>query len=264
MGYIRKTKGENVDIPKDFEHCFCNALFDYAGEHKYEIACAFEKGSEGLQSLEKSGIPPAFFPAQIEELLEVHKEHSELSFGSNYHFTEFKKITGELHIIGMSPNNDYHIFKLIDESNVDKVVFYSFSEGKPKKGLPIHQEVEYRNAQELWRQLKALPKQYNCNYPIPQSDKVKEFFDIFNMLSGDKVSKTDIIKSATSISRSEATRLCEIVMKEIIRQKEQGAPIDEEEQQRQFREVSRIALRNGILPSALFLHTIMWMSDSKQ
>lgn len=53
-------------------------------------------------------------------------------------------------------------------------------------------------------------------------------------------------------------------MKEIIRQKEQGAPIDEEEQQRQFREVSRIALRNGILPSALFLHTIMWMSDSKQ
>lgn len=264
LGYIRKTKGENVDIPKDFEHCFCNALFDYAGEHKYEIACAFEKGSEGLQSLEKSGIPPAFFPAPIEELLEVHKEHSELSFGSNYHFTEFKKITGELHIIGMSPNNDYHIFKLIDESNVDKVVFYSFSEGKPKKGLPIHQEVEYRNAQELWRQLKALPKQYNCNYPIPQSDKVKEFFDIFNMLSGDKVSKTDIIKSANSISRSEATRLCEIVMKEIIRQKEQGAPIDEEEQQRQFREVSRIALRNGILPSALFLHTIMWMSDSKQ
>lgn len=84
------------------------------------------------------------------------------------------------------------------------------------------------------------------------------------MLSGDKVSKTDIIKSANSISRSEATRLCEIVMKEIIRQKEQGAPIDEEEQQRQFREVSRIALRNGILPSALFLHTIMWMSDSKQ
>lgn len=264
LGYIRKTKGENVDIPKDFEHCFCNALFDYAGEHKYEIACAFEKGSEGLQSLEKSGIPPAFFPAPIEELLEVRKEHSELSFGSNYHFTEFKKITGELHIIGMSPNNDYHIFKLIDESNVDKVVFYSFSEGKPKKGLPIHQEVEYRNAQELWRQLKALPKQYNCNYPIPQSDKVKEFFDIFNMLSGDKVSKTDIIKSANSISRSEATRLCEIVMKEIIRQKEQGAPIDEEEQQRQFREVSRIALRNGILPSALFLHTIMWMSDSKQ
>lgn len=264
LGYIRKTKGENVDIPKDFEHCFCNALFDYAGEHKYEIACAFEKGSEGLQSLEKSGIPPAFFPAPIEELLDVHKKHPRLAFGSNYHFTEFKKITGELHIIGMSPNNDYHIFKLIDESNVDKVVFYSFSEGKPKKGLPIHQEVEYRNAQELWRQLKALPKQYNCNYPIPQSNKVKEFFDIFNMLSGDKVSKTDIIKSANSISRSEATRLCEIVMKEIIRQKEQGAPIDEEEQQRQFREVSRIALRNGILPSALFLHTIMWMSDSKQ
>lgn len=264
LGYIRKTKGDNVDIPKDFEHCFCNALFDYAGEHKYEIACAFEKGSEGLQSLEKSGISPAFFPAPIEELLEVHKEHPELAFGNNYHFTEFKKITGELHIIGMSPNNDYHIFKLIDESNVDKVVFYSFSEGKPKKGLPIHQEVEYRNAQELWRRLKALPKQYNCNYPIPQSDGVKEIFEIFNMLSGDNVSEADIIKSANSIPKFEATRLCEIVMKEMKTQQVHGAPKNEKEQQRLFREISRIALRNGILPSALFLHTIMWMSDSKQ
>lgn len=31
MGYIRRVNGENIDIPKQFEHCFCNALFDYAG-----------------------------------------------------------------------------------------------------------------------------------------------------------------------------------------------------------------------------------------
>lgn len=254
LGYIRNIKEENVNIPKDFEHCFCNALFDYAGEHKYEIACAFENGIEGLESLAKSGISPVLFPAPIKELLDVHKEHPRLAFGSNYHFTEFKKITGELHIIGMSPNNDYHIFKLIDESNVDKVVFYSFSEGKPKKGLPIHQEVEYRNAQELWRRLKALPKQYNCNYPIPQLDELKNFFELFNTLSGDRVSETDIIKSANSIPQFEVTRLCEIVMEKI---KEYGAPKDKEELERQFREISRVALRNGILPSALFLHIIM-------
>lgn len=264
LGYIRKTKGENVDIPEDFEHCFCNALFDYAGEHKYEIACAFEKGSEGLQSLEKSGIPPAFFPAPIEELLDVHKEHPRLAFGSNYHFTEFKKITGELHIIGMSPNNDYHIFKLIDESNVDKVVFYCFTDGKPKKGLPIHQEVEYRSVQKLWKQLKALPKQYNCKYAIPQSGEVKKFFEVFNLISGDEVSATDIIKSANSIPQFEAARLCKIVMEEMKTQQEHGAPKDEEEQQRQFREISRIALRNGILPAALYLHVIMGMDDSKR
>ena len=43
-------------------------------------------------------------------------------------------------------------------------------------------------------------------------------------------------------------------------QQELGAPKDEEEQQRQFREISRIALRNGFLPSALYLHVIMAMN----
>lgn len=253
LGYIRKNNNENVVIPQ-FEHCFCNALFGYAGEHKYGIVCAFEKGTEGLKRLEKSGISPECFPAPLDEMIRVHQEHPELVFSCCYHFAEFKELAGELHIIGMSPNNDSHIFKLIDESNIEKVVFYYFSEGEEKKGLPIHQEVEYRSAQELWRRLKALPKQYNCNYPIPQSDRVKENFEIFNMLSGDNVSEADIIESANSIPKFEATKLCEIVMEKI---KEYGAPKDEEELERQFREISRVALRNGILPSALFLHIIM-------
>ncbi len=260
MGYIRKTGGKNVDIPHHFEHCFCDALFDYAGEHKYEIACAFEKGAEGLQSLEKSGIPSVFFPAPIEELLKVHKEHPELTFGSNYHFTEFRELAGELHIIGMSPNNDSHIFKLIDESNIEKVMFYYYSESEAKKGLPIHQRVEYKSAQELWRQLNAAPKQYNCNYHIHETDEVREQFEVLNLMSGDRVSDSDIIKSANSIPLFESTRLYEIAKNEMLTQKERGAPKDVEEQQRQFHEISRIALRNGILPSALYLHIILGMN----
>lgn len=57
--------------------------------------------------------------------------------------------------------------------------------------------------------------------------------------------------------------MCKIVMEEMKTQQEHGAPKDEEEQQRQFREISRIALRNGILPSALYLHVIMGMNASK-
>lgn len=57
--------------------------------------------------------------------------------------------------------------------------------------------------------------------------------------------------------------MCKIVMEEMKTQQEHGAPKDEEEQQRLFREISRIALRNGILPSALYLHVIMGMNASK-
>ena len=259
MGYIRKDSNEDVIIPK-FEHCFCDALFDYAGEHKYDIACAFEKGAEGLKALEKSGIPSKFFPASLDKLLQVHQEHSDLDFGCNYHFNDFKELTGELHIIGMSPNNDAHIFKLIDESNVEKIVFYYYSEREMESNIPVHQNVEYESAQKLWKQLKALPKQYNCNYPIPKSEKVKDFFEVFNLLSDDKISENDIIASANSIPQFRAKELCRIVMEELKNQQESGNPKNEEEQQRQLREISRIALRNGILPSALYLHVIMGMN----
>ena len=261
IGHIRKIKGENVDIPHQFEHCFCDALFDYVGEHKYDIALAFEKGAEGLLSLEKSGVPSVLFPAQIEELLRVHKEHPELTFGGNYHFTEFRELAGELHIIGMSPNNDAHIFKLIDESNIEKVVFYYFSDGEAKKGLSVHQKVEYMSAQELWKQLKALPKQYNCNYVL-DTEIVDSIFEVFNLLSDDKVSNDEMLESINSITRFRLDTLYETAMNEIKAQKENGPPKDEDEQRRLSREISRIALRNGVLPSALYLYTTKRMKST--
>ena len=83
-------------------------------------------------------------------------------------------------------------------------------------------------------------------------------------MSGDRVPEADIIKSANAIPQFRATELCNAVMDEIRAQKECGAPKDEKEQQRQFREISRIALRNGILPSALYLHVIMGVKASKE
>ena len=52
-------------------------------------------------------------------------------------------------------------------------------------------------------------------------------------------------------------------MRELQLLKEAGAPKDEQELQRQFREISRIALRNGVLPPALYLHVVMHMSTNK-
>lgn len=259
MGYTREKNDEIVVIPQ-FEHCYCNALLDYSGWNKYTIAHAFERSTEGLLSLENSGISPDALPTPVQEMLRLHKEHPELEFGCNYHFTEFRELTGELHIIGMSPNNDSHIFKLIDESNIEKVVFYYFSEGEAKNGLPVHQKVEHKSAQELWRRLCASPKKYNCKYPIPQSDEVKKFFEIFNLMSGDKVSEIDIIKSANSIPKFKAEELCTTVIEEL---KACGAPKDEKQQQRLFLKVSRIALRNGVLPSALYMHLVIGMKTRK-
>ena len=126
--------------------------------------------------------------------------------------------------------------------------------------LPIHQAVEYRSAQELWNNLSALPKQYNCNYPIPKSEELKEFFELFNLMSDDDVSEKDIIRSVNSIPQFKVKALCQTVLNEI---RKLRVPENDAEQQCQFREVSRIALREGILPSALYVHMMMYMNENK-
>lgn len=70
-GFIRHQKKNNIEIPEDFKHCFCNAILDYTGGHKYEIAYAFEQAEKGLIDLERGEIPPEFFPVSIEDWIGI-------------------------------------------------------------------------------------------------------------------------------------------------------------------------------------------------
>ena len=259
LGHQRTEAHQTVVVP-GFEHCYCNALFDYRGENKLQVADGFERGKESVKRLSDSGVPASVFPAPAAGLVQTHREHPELEIAPTYHFDEFRKLDGEIHIIGMSPNNDGHIFKLIDQSTVDKVVFYFYSESEKKQKLPLHQKVEYRSAPDLWKGLKAAPKKYSCHYNIPTAPKADEIFKFLGEMSMDPISRADIIKEVNSIPEFRAKELCALVEQEMQEQDKKGNPKDEEEQRWQFREVSRIALRNGVLPVALFLLYIMNIS----
>ena len=52
-------------------------------------------------------------------------KHPELKAASEYYFENFKYIKDELHINGLSPNNDDHIFNLIrNNKNIKRVIYY--------------------------------------------------------------------------------------------------------------------------------------------
>ena len=78
----------------------------------------------------------------------------------------------------------------------------------------------------------------------------KKFFELFNALSLDPITKEEIEKEANSIPEYMALPLCKEAMNLI---KVQTTPKSEEELMKQFRMVSRIALREGIYPSAFYL-----------
>ncbi|HYE82242.1 MAG TPA: hypothetical protein VEG39_08755 [Clostridia bacterium] len=268
-GNIRQQAGQLVVID-EFRHCFCNALLDYSGEFKFRRASTIKRGTLEMDRwLELSRRDEAEYKKQIALLKEKNEyafqfvrtyvQTPALKVGTDYHFDELLNLGGEMYIIGLSPNNDSHIFRCINESKLEKIWFYYFSE--TDKAIPVTKPYELLRVEDLWKSLDAKKKKYNNCYPIPNNPEMDKFIEVLNALSFDPIPKKKIIDEINSIPQFEATRLCAIVRKKLEELKSLGNPKSEDELVRGFGEISRIGLREGVLPSSLFMLYIMNYKD---
>jgi hypothetical protein len=268
-GYIRQQAGQLVVIDK-FRHCFCNALLDYSGELKFRRASNIKRCTEEMERwLELSRRDEAEYIKQTALLKEkdeyafqfvsTYVQDLTLKVGTDYHFDDFSNLEGELHIIGLSPSNDSHIFRCINESKLEKIWFYYFSE--TDKTIPVIKPYELLRVEDLWKSLGAEKKKYKLSYPIPNNPEVDKFIEVFNALSFDPIPKKKIIDEINSIPQFEADRLCAIIRKKLEEQKNLENPKSEDELVQGFGEISRIGLREGVLPSSLFMLYIMNYKD---
>lgn len=246
QGFLRMKKGETVVVP-GFEHCYCNALLDYEGENKYRIAEAFEKAEIGLASILHKNVE-AQAPQPIAEWVRTKRENPSLTFGTDYHFRDLSELRGELYIIGLSPNNDSHIFKLIEESSIDRIRYYYYSDSE--KDVKMLRVAKPYSVKDLWKELHARPATFNCNYSLPEDNKIIE---LINKLSDDPIDRVTLQNEMNKIPQFRVDALCKEANKLCIKQKESGPPESGEEMLTQFREISRIALREGILPTVLYV-----------
>lgn len=89
------------------EHLYCDAVLGFSGENKLNTIRQYNDAYENPLT---------------QDLL---KKHPELECPV-YPIKQFKEMTGELHMIGVCPYNDSHIFKMINENpNITQVVYYS-------------------------------------------------------------------------------------------------------------------------------------------
>jgi hypothetical protein len=80
---------------------------------------------------------------------------SNLEFKETYPINEFTAITNELSIVGLSPNNDTHIFNMINENELLKSIVYYFHDSEEidvvSQLLNSH-KLAFVNVAELWNQ----------------------------------------------------------------------------------------------------------------
>lgn len=264
LGYIRTNEGKTVWFP-EMKHCFCNGLLNYSGRLKYKAAEDNHKIIvESEQYADEYQKNPAFIDAISKrnpiagQMVRTKIEHPELKMAIEYYFYELQEMAGQLEIIGMSPNNDAHIFDIIlNNKNIAKVVFYYFSDKERKcienrypKDLFVCESVE-----NLWKSLDSARKEYNCNYSIPSEGK--DIIKALNLLADDEISFEDIRKKINQVPQFEMTRLSKIVKEELQRRNPEHTSLSASEFKIENAAICHIALQEGIHPSVLYLICVM-------
>ena len=130
IGKLANGKNPAPHVIQGKEYLYCNAIMGYSGRNKYDNMLKYNEINNSL----------------VDKSLWVHE----------YPIEEFQNIHGELHIIGMSPNNDSHIFSMINKNpNISEVHFYcmdnqSFEEAKKI----ISKSIIKRNVKKYWESIK--------------------------------------------------------------------------------------------------------------
>lgn len=136
---LLQTQGSLVPYIKGKEYLYCDAVFGFSGNNKM---ARIDKYNE-IYDISGS-----------EKILEMHPELKT----PKYPVDEFKRIKGVLHMIGVCPNNDSHIFKMINENNnVNRILYYSANDKDSQVIQKVmNKPVQIINVFKYWKKIRSL------------------------------------------------------------------------------------------------------------
>lgn len=163
---------KEISVDEKYFYLYSNALSTHCGEYKVlqlkEATTAnsvIEKMAERYTSdfnakfeinkWTKNNNP---LVANFGYAIQLKAKHPELAFADNYHFDKFKAINGELEILGLSPWNDFHIFESINDSDIQKCIYYYHSEDECERiksllsKLYKENRLLFKSTNEFWRE----------------------------------------------------------------------------------------------------------------
>lgn len=267
IGYLRQQAGKAIDIPPEFQHCFCNAILDFSGDNKYKHAIAFSNAQPQLEKLkiyfkenpEEAEVIISKLPAEPQKIIRASLEQ-DLPIGHNYHFHEFEELTGELTIIGLAPQNDSHLFDCINRSYLKKVIFYHYGQA-PDLTLHINKPYEIKDVKELWIRLGLQSPTYisptykDFSYKtINHRSQTQDFVDIFN--SFETAEKTIVIeeieKQLKSIPEATEKSIVKMLLNELQKDEYRSSPETRRDLILKFRNFGRTLVTAALSPQTLY------------
>lgn len=149
IGAYYQQKGIKNPVTDSTRHIYCNGLMGFSGTYKKQIMDIMDNGQFGVQNILKmyeKGMSIQDLK-KIERLKQSSNQGEQLAFGiinavvNNpnlkmrlYPMKEFKAVQGEIHLLGISPFNDEHLWNaIINNSSIYEIVYYYHSETAQKE-----------------------------------------------------------------------------------------------------------------------------------
>lgn len=168
IGCYYQQKGVKNPVTAETGHIYCNALMGFSGSYKEEIMNIMDNGQFGVESILRmyeAGMTIQDLK-KIERLKSSANEGERLAFGiinakihnpklnmHQYPMKKFKAIQGEIHLLGISPFNDEHIWNVIfNNMNITDIVYYHHDD-KAKIDMErtyTDTRISYRPDTEFW------------------------------------------------------------------------------------------------------------------
>lgn len=153
IGAYYQQKGEKNPVEESTKHIYCNGLMGFSGTYKEQIIDIMDNGQFGVQKIldmYQNGMSVQDLK-KIERLKNSPNVGERLTFGiinavinnpclkmNVYPMKNFKAIQGEIHLLGISPFNDEHLWNaIINNKDIIKIVYFYHSE-QAKKEMEKH------------------------------------------------------------------------------------------------------------------------------
>ena len=153
-------------IDEDFYYLYSNALSSYCGNSKLfvikqgisanevvsKMAKAYQNNPVVKSSVDEWGNDTNKLVKKSSEATKIKIQNPDVHFNENYPIKEFESLDGIITVVGLSPNNDTHIFKMIDDNpNISEINFYYYYEIEKNqlRALVTHQDLNFYDVRKL-------------------------------------------------------------------------------------------------------------------
>ncbi|WP_026477659.1 hypothetical protein [Alkaliphilus transvaalensis] len=158
-------------VIEGYEHLYSNAILDFSGENKKWKINMGENANVGIRKLVYAYKTNPKVKADVDSWAQEDNkivrqmynsviasiENPEAIFANYYDSEKLSTIEGEFSILGLSPNNDLHIFEeVIANEKVEKIIYYYHRQGDFSgiQTLFNNKEIEFKPSASLWDDFK--------------------------------------------------------------------------------------------------------------